>query len=204
MSHWWGLLCRWVQPFTHACTHTHTQAKSEKQGLFVSGTWAGKKTRGKNKQRQDKPPHYPPPPPPHIHTHHHHHHQIHHHHHHHSTLTGSGVPDSSRSLTVRGKPEDSWGLCTSEGYCVTAALPAGKPGSQLSVLTPTDKTHTRTVQNHKNPLVSSYSIPYNARNSRTHYVLTERHQFSVFFQWSFPVHSYHCKMFFNILTHNHN
>lgn len=54
-----------------------------------------------------------------------------------STLTGSGVPDRSRSLTVSGKPEDSCGLCTSEGYCVILILSIGKPGSQPSAPTQT-------------------------------------------------------------------
>lgn len=60
------------------------------------------------------------------------------------TLTGSGVPDSSRSLTVSGKPEDSWGLCTSEGYCVILVLPDGKVGSQPSA--PTQETRVNINQ----------------------------------------------------------
>lgn len=59
------------------------------------------------------------------------------------TLTASAVPDSSRSLTVRGNPEDSWGLCTSEGYSVILVRPIGKAGSQASA----PASHTRTHVN---------------------------------------------------------
>lgn len=44
-------------------------------------------------------------------------------------LTGSDVPDNSRSLTVRGKLEESCDVSTSEG-CVILALPIGKPSFQ--------------------------------------------------------------------------
>lgn len=50
-------------------------------------------------------------------------------------LTCSGVPESSRSLTVSGKLEDSSGLRASEGYCPILVLPIGKVGSQPSVVT---------------------------------------------------------------------
>lgn len=61
-------------------------------------------------------------------------------------LTCSGVPESSRSLTVSGKPEDSWGLRTSEGYCPILVLPIGKVGSQPSVATSETKKHVKPMQ----------------------------------------------------------
>lgn len=61
-------------------------------------------------------------------------------------LTCSGVPESNRSLTVSGKPEDSWGLRTSEGYCPILVLPIGKVGSQPSVATSETKKHVKPMQ----------------------------------------------------------
>lgn len=51
------------------------------------------------------------------------------------TLTGSGVPHSSRSLTVSGKPEDGCGLCASEGYCRFLVRPIGEPCFQPTATT---------------------------------------------------------------------
>lgn len=61
-------------------------------------------------------------------------------------LTCSGVPESSKSLTVSGKPEDSWGLRTSEGYCPILVLPIGKVGSQSSVATSKTKKRVKPTQ----------------------------------------------------------
>lgn len=61
-------------------------------------------------------------------------------------LTCSIVPESSRSLTVSGKPEDSWDLCTAEGFCAILVLPIGKVGSQPSVPTPDTIMHMKPMQ----------------------------------------------------------
>lgn len=77
------------------------------------------------------------------------------------TLTSSGVPESSRSLTVSGKPEDSCGLCTSEGYCVILVLPIGKPSSQPSAPTHTViHTHTHSACKQRSLGLAGVSLDY--------------------------------------------